>query len=232
MSTAETGVVTRWQTKSETVTAIQITDENGPDVLRFCDIPEVPGLAATVKALPGPNGNRMPVKLRAGDWIVRHCDRVNGDHFTVHGRAAFAAGYEPADPMSDPMFGRIYMEIQGVLDKALGTEEEDGAGGGITGDVWLLAHQRDEARARVAQLAAQLADLTELGLFPAAVPPRVTTDWCIAWGGEDANDCAGRLEYDDEAEAREMTQWIDGGIVARQTVIRLPWETVAPEAAS
>ncbi len=52
---------------------------------------------------------------------------------------------------------------------------------------------------------------------------RVSTEWCIAWGGEDANDCAGRLEYDDEAGAREMTQWIDGGIVARQTVIRLPW---------
>jgi hypothetical protein len=57
----------------------------------------------------------------------------------------------------------------------------------------------------------------------------VSTDWCIAWGGEDANDCAGRLEYDDEAEAGEMTQWIDGGIVARQTVIRLPWVNVPGE---
>ena len=63
------------------------------------------------------------------------------------------------------------------------------------------------------------------------LPARVTTDWCIAWGGEDANDCAGRLEYDDEAEAREMTQWIDGGIVARQTVIRLPWVNVPDGAA-
>ena len=61
------------------------------------------------------------------------------------------------------------------------------------------------------------------------IAPHVSTQWCIAWGGEDANDCAGLLEYDDEAEAREMTQWIDGGIVARQTVIRLPWETVADE---
>lgn len=57
----------------------------------------------------------------------------------------------------------------------------------------------------------------------------VGTGWCIAWGGEDANDCAGRLEYDDEAEAGEMRRWIDGGIVARQTVIRLPWETVPGE---
>ena len=59
----------------------------------------------------------------------------------------------------------------------------------------------------------------------------VSTDWCIAWGGEDANDCAGRLEYDDEAEARDMAQWIDGGIVARQTVIRLPWVTVPADEA-
>lgn len=59
---------------------------------------------------------------------------------------------------------------------------------------------------------------------------RVSEDWCIAWGGEDANDCVGRLEYDDEAEAHEMRQWIDGGIVARQMVIRLPWETVPAEA--
>jgi hypothetical protein len=58
----------------------------------------------------------------------------------------------------------------------------------------------------------------------------IGTAWCIAWGGEDANDCAGRLEYDDEADAEEMRQWIPGGIVARQTVIRLPWQTVPDEA--
>ena len=29
-----------------------------------------------------------------------------------------------------------------------------------------------------------------------------------------------------------MTQWIDGGIVARQTVVRLPWETVPGEEAT
>jgi hypothetical protein len=128
------------------------------------------------------------------------------------------------------MFEQIYMEVQAVLDKALGTGEEDGAGAGIAADVWLLAHQRDEARALVSQLAAQVAQLTEPRPFPAVGPARVTADWCIAWGGEDANDCAGRLEYDDEAEAREMTQWIDGGIVARQTVIRLPWVNVPDEA--
>jgi hypothetical protein len=129
----------------------------------------------------------------------------------------------------DPMWHQAYMDVQAVLDKALGSEEEDGAGAGIAADVWLLAHQRDEARAQVAQLAARLQELTAPGLFPAVCPARVSTEWCIAWGGEDANDCAGRLEYDDEAGAREMTQWIDGGIVARQTVIRLPWENAPDE---
>src|ERR1035441_9052808 len=100
---------------------------------------------------------------------------------------------EPATPDidKDPMWHQAYMDVAAVLDKALGTEEEDGAGAGIAADVWLLAHQRDEARAQVAQLAARLKDLTEPGLIPAAGPARVTTDWCIAWGGEDANDCAG-----------------------------------------
>ena len=61
------------------------------------------------------------------------------------------------------------------------------------------------------------------------IEPQISTEWCIAWGGEDANDCAGRLEQADEADARDMTQWIDGGIVARRTVISLPWETVPGE---
>jgi hypothetical protein len=147
------------------------------------------------------------------------------------GGAALMTTTEPATPDidKDPMWHQAYMDVAAVLDKALGTEEEDGAGAGIAADVWLLAHQRDEARAQVAQLAARLKDLTEPGLIPAAGPARVTTDWCVAWGGEDANDCAGRLEYDDEAEARDMAQWIDGGIVARQTVVRLPWVNVPDE---
>lgn len=45
-----------------------------------------------------------------------------------------------------------YFDVQKVLDEALGSEEEDGAGGGIAGDVWLLAKQRDGARAEVAKL--------------------------------------------------------------------------------
>src|ERR1017187_703212 len=98
---------------------------------------------------------------------------------------------EPATPDidKDPMWHQAYMDVAAVrhqaymdvaavLDKALGTEEEDGAGAGIAADVWLLAHQRDEARAQVAQLAARLKDLTEPGLIPAAGPACVTTDWC------------------------------------------------------
>lgn len=57
------------------------------------------------------------------------------------------------------------------------------------------------------------------------------TDWCVWWGGEDPNDCAGRLEYDDEAEASEMTQWVRGGSVASRTVRRSRWRAEAGGAA-
>jgi hypothetical protein len=50
------------------------------------------------------------------------------------------------------MYERAYFEVQKVLDDQLGTEEDDGAGGGIAGDVWLLAQQRDQARAEVDRL--------------------------------------------------------------------------------
>lgn len=53
---------------------------------------------------------------------------------------------------------------------------------------------------------------------------RESTHWCVWFGGEDPNDCAGRLEYDDEAECAEMTQWISGGRVASRTVIYGKWE--------
>lgn len=61
----------------------------------------------------------------------------------------------------DPMWHRAYMDVQKVLDEALGTEEEDGSGGGIASEVWLLAHQRDEARAKLAQAEALIRRLEE-----------------------------------------------------------------------
>ena len=54
----------------------------------------------------------------------------------------------------DPMWERAYMDVQRVLDKALGAKEEDGAGYGIAGDVHLLASQRDEAREKLAAITA------------------------------------------------------------------------------
>ena len=46
----------------------------------------------------------------------------------------------------------MYLDIQQVLDKALGTNEADGAGAGIVADVALLAEQRDKARSELAQV--------------------------------------------------------------------------------
>lgn len=48
------------------------------------------------------------------------------------------------------MFERAFWDTQEVLDKALGPDERDGAGEGLAGEVRLLAQQRDQARAELA----------------------------------------------------------------------------------
>jgi hypothetical protein len=73
-----------------------------------------------------------------------------------------------------------------------------------------------------------LAALREAG-FTVSLPDQggpSFAEFAVAFGGDDPNDCAGRLEYDDSAEAAEMTQWIDGGYVARRTVTCSRWERV------
>jgi hypothetical protein len=67
------------------------------------------------------------------------------------------------------MWEQAYMDVQKILDGALGTEEEDGAGAGIAADVAMVVAQRDRARAEAKRLAGRLKELTEPGLF-AAVP--------------------------------------------------------------
>jgi hypothetical protein len=61
----------------------------------------------------------------------------------------------------DRMWENAYMDVQRVLDEALGTEEKDGAGSGIAADVWLLANQRDEARVKLAAITAHCRRRTE-----------------------------------------------------------------------
>jgi hypothetical protein len=63
----------------------------------------------------------------------------------------------------DPMWEQAYMEVQSVLDEALGSGEDDGAGAGIAADVLLLVAQRDEARAVVREMCAVLAGYGEGG---------------------------------------------------------------------
>lgn len=78
------------------------------------------------------------------------------------------AGTQTVYPLKPAtMYERAYCDVQEVLDEALGTEEEDGAGEGIAADVRLLAAQRDEARAEVERLTAeqQRADARIAGLL-------------------------------------------------------------------
>jgi hypothetical protein len=50
----------------------------------------------------------------------------------------------------DPRYIKdAYWRVSGVLDRALGTEEEDGAGEGLASDVALLAQRYADLRARV-----------------------------------------------------------------------------------
>ena len=50
----------------------------------------------------------------------------------------------------------------------------------------------------------------------------------ITGGGESPDDCAGLLEYDDEAESEEHLQWIAGAGVASRPVFRGPWTVTHP----
>ena len=61
------------------------------------------------------------------------------------------------------------------------------------------------------------------------VPPRVSTQWAVAWGSADLNDGVGYVElYDDEEDAREHVPFYKGGgSVVKRTVISLPWEAVS-----
>lgn len=59
------------------------------------------------------------------------------------------------------MWEQAYMDVQAVLDKAIGTGEDDSAGGGIAADVYLLAGQRDQAREQLAIAVAALRDLRD-----------------------------------------------------------------------
>lgn len=65
-------------------------------------------------------------------------------------------------------------------------------------------------------------------------PKEVRTEWGVAYGGEDGNDCAGVLACGDEAEAAEMVQWVNGGFLVHCEVAVGPWvrvdgtEKVAP----
>lgn len=61
---------------------------------------------------------------------------------------------------------------------------------------------------------------------------RVVTDWAVAYGcpSGDPNESAGVLEYDDEAEAAEMLQWLPESILARRTLIVGPWERAEGDA--
>lgn len=61
----------------------------------------------------------------------------------------------------------------------------------------------------------------EVGAQPVA---SVSTQWSVAYGCDDPNDCAGIELRDDDADAAEHVQWVNGGFLASRTVITTRWE--------
>lgn len=61
------------------------------------------------------------------------------------------------DTLHECMYSKIYNGASEALDEILGPDEEDGAGEGLVAELWLVAEQRDEARAEVERLRDELA---------------------------------------------------------------------------
>jgi hypothetical protein len=91
---------------------------------------------------------------------------------------------EGAKAQHQGMHYAAYQRVQKVLDRALGTEEADGAGEGIAEDVALLAQQRDRARAEVERArAALLAALDDVDAHQRDPEHPVPADWRAGWHG-------------------------------------------------
>ena len=118
------------------------------------DMPE-PDARAVLAGLPEQWGAEA-------DRIVAGPARVAGDEHGAYCRerartlracaSELAAVLATQPPAPDDMFERAYMEVQEILDEALGTEEEDGAGAGMAADVALLADRLKAAEAEVMRL--------------------------------------------------------------------------------
>ena len=62
---------------------------------------------------------------------------------------------------------------------------------------------------------------------PAEPQPTTSIEFCVWYGGEDANDCAGTRVFDDLADADEALIWTipdHGRGIAQRIVTRTPWQ--------
>lgn len=80
---------------------------------------------------------------------VDHAEAQHSPHALTALRAAEKALAEVERTRHHDMYERAYFDVQGVLDGALGPEEEDGAGAGIVADVALLAQRYADLREAV-----------------------------------------------------------------------------------
>lgn len=114
----------------------------------------------------------------------------------------------------------IRMEVEKVLDEALGPNEEDGAGGGLVADVALLADRKTTAEAEVGRLQRELSEAnealadTETRLGAAALDQKAVKRICDWIAGDPVT---GRSEFGDgyREALRDIAGLINGREVAQ-----------------
>jgi hypothetical protein len=156
----------RWRKLPVEIVAWQVTPRNAMQVAEWCGgraySPENVDLAfIDIVTLEG----TMTAGL--GDYVIKGV----ANEFYPCKASVFEQTYEPAEPprptpgpsaarsadgtgagAGTDMYRSAYFRVQEILDEALGTEDEDGAGQGIAADVALLAARCKAAESEVMRL--------------------------------------------------------------------------------
>lgn len=98
-------------------------------------------------------------RSKAAAWEVHLAENL---HYAQLDGAGAAAEVERLTSELSVAFGPgLYLDIQKVLDEALGTHEADGAGAGIAADVAVLAERKRTAETEVKRLRTALKDAAD-----------------------------------------------------------------------
>jgi hypothetical protein len=100
---------------------------------------------------------------------------------------------------------------------------------------YLMTCDRQAGHALILGAIAALGEAGHLNAIAASLDaengpgPRTTVQWAVAYGGDDPNECAGVMEYDDQGAAEEQLQWTVAGFLASRAVTVWPWRRTDAE---